>query len=740
MGDEKKSFLEEFKELGFEVVTENKTNVLGRCPFHEPSESSLLVSKETGEFRCVEKGCKAFKGGWIDDYSKLLFGLPPKERPSPSVEAVIAQAEEKVQAVIKEVDEAIDVELSSAGRPENVGKKIRFRATSAGKDLNPFATPCTVKFTCSMGLRICSLCSIGQNSGKLDFTVDPKNIDILRMIEVSEDQQKTFIHKAAKVYPKCPRYTAKIDTHYTVENVRLMPEISFSSDNDAEYTIKQAYYVGHGLKTNTTYQFDAVPHPSPKDQVLTFLLHKAKSVQDTIDTFKMTPDVMEKLKIFQVKDNVELKMFEIASDLTANVTRIYQRESLIQMIDLIYHSVLQFRFQGHLLKKGWTEGLIIGDTRCGKTETVTRLIEHYRAGEISSGENCSFAGLIGGLQQTGSRWSITWGKLPLNDRRLFVIDEISGMPLEDIGKMSGVRSSGIAEITKVQSEKTFARARQLWMGNPRESRALGSYDTGVQAISSLIGRPEDIARFDIAIAVASGDVPLDVINQLKSRDVEHRYTTDLCNKLVMWAWSRKSKDVVITKEAEELCLRLASEMGKKYSSQIPLVEPSEQRVKIMRLSVACAARLFSTLTGEDLVVMPIHVQYVYELLERLYASPALNYAAYSKAKLMEKSMKNEDEVKYIITGYGPSLVDGLLNHSHFSLQDLEDLFDLGKKELKSIVAKLIKNRALRHSYSKYVKTPAFIEMLRKLQEDGVSEPPAYDSPMDKSFATQEELL
>ena len=615
----------------------------------------------------------------------------------------------------------IETSLNEATKPELIGRKVSFKCTVAGRDLQPYAAPRDVTFTCRMGLKICGLCSIGNNNGTLKYSVDSASPEVLKLINVTDEQQKNWLRKAAAVYPGCPRFNLTVDSHQTIEDVTLTPEVNFSADANTEYVLRQGFVVGHGIKTNAPYLFEGIPVPNPKNQYVTFILPKSSPAEDTISSFVLTPEIHESLRVFQLgaEQKPAEKMEEIATDLAINVTKIYERNRLINVIDMVYHSALQFYFQGKLLKKGWVEALVIGDTRCGKTETITRMIEHYKAGDISTGENTSYAGLVGGLQQTGSRWSITWGKLPLNDKRIFIIDEISGMPVDDIGKMSGVRSSGIAEIVKVQTEKTFARTRLIWLGNPRSPRPLSSYDTGVQAISDLIGRPEDIARFDIACSVASGEVSNEVINSYTRPAIEHKYTSDLCHKLIIWAWSLKPNQVVITEEAEKLCLKLSSQMGQKYSANIPLVEPAEQRVKIMRLAVSCAARLYSTTDGKSLEVLPCHVEYVYQLLETVYNSSSMNYGAYSKAKLEDQYLKDEKIVTEIVMNGGSDFVDGMLRAGYFRLSDLEDILNMEKKEVKSLIAILVRNRALKHVNTAYVKTPAFIQLLRKLQNVGI---------------------
>src|SRR6056297_4091570 len=161
--------------------------------------------------------------------------------------------------------------------------------------------------------------------------------------------------------------------------------------------------------------------------------------------------------------------------------------------------------------------------------------------------------------------------------------------------MSGVRSSGVAEITKIQTEKTHSRTRLLWISNSRDGRPLKEYGFGIWAIKKLIGKSEDIARFELAVACASEDVPMSEINKKMELHgkVKHQYKWNLCKDLILWGWSRKKEDVEFDKDAIQLILDLATEMGEQYSSKIPLVEGANQRIKLARLAISVAVRTFS---------------------------------------------------------------------------------------------------------------------------------------------------
>ena len=262
-------------------------------------------------------------------------------------------------------------------------------------------------------------------------------------------------------------------------------------------------------------------------------------------------------------------------------------------MDLVYHTPISFMFQEQQVKRGWGECLIIGDSGQAKTTVVERLMAHYRCGELLSGESTKRTGLVYSIQQTGSKssWSLIWGAMPLNDGGLLTVDELSGMSEDDLAKMSDVRSSGIAKATGVVTAETTSRTRMIFISNPRNGRQLKAESYGVMSILKLFGKAEDVRRLDFAVAVASGEVDADIVNRNISDMpvVEHRYTSDLCNTRVLWAWSRRPDNIVFTQEAAIKILELASKMGKKYSSRIPLVEPADQRIKIARLSASAAA-------------------------------------------------------------------------------------------------------------------------------------------------------
>jgi len=412
-------------------------------------------------------------------------------------------------------------------------------------------------------------------------------------------------------------------------------------------------------------------------------------------------------------ETLTAKLEHIYQDLSVNVTKIYGRQNLHLAIDLSFHSVLEFKVGGRHVKKGYVESLIVGDTRCGKTETAQRLVEHYQLGTVSGGENSSFAGLVGGLQQIRDRWQITWGKIPINDRRLLIIDEVSGIEPDEIAQMSGVRSSGVAEITKIHTEKTSARTRLVWMSNPRKPISINHFNNGIELIKDVIGKPEDIARFDFAIILELNDVDFDLINSLSTARLPHIYTSELCRNLILWAWSRKANEIYFDNAALDALYACSKQLYDKYSPEFPLVNPSEQKLKIARLAVALACRVFSTPDGIRVLVLPEHVEYITNFLNDQYDSKFFGLDMWSKNRREESDIKNEDVVRTELGIFTNNMLTQFLDMTQFNVRDLEDLLGCDIGQAKNFMHLLIKNNAVKKFYRNYIKTPALIRILRE---------------------------
>jgi len=418
---------------------------------------------------------------------------------------------------------------------------------------------------------------------------------------------------------------------------------------------------------------------------------------------------------------IKEKLEAFDRELTEVGLRIYERHYVATAALLTYCSVLRFNFQGRVLPRGWLDILILGDTRCGKSAIVEGIVSGIRMGEFLKCENTSFAGLVGGLQQIGSRtkWDIVWGKIPLNNGKLLAADEMSSLDLDDIGNMSAVRSSGVAEVVKVQSGITRAATRLIWISNPRSDRSMSSYTFGVHAVAELIGRPEDIARFDFVVGVRSDDVPISKINA-NVKDVIYAARWDELRNLVRWIWSLRPQDVIFSDKTIEAVLSTASEQSKTYCSSVPLVEPNEQRIRVARVATAVAGRCYSE-QGGKLIVKPEHVEYADFFMRSCFNSRAIGYKSFSDATKQdaEEMARCSGDVITQIIRFSDKRKRGiklLLSVDSFSMADMETFFNLPRMEARHMLSMLMQEGCVIRKKGQHYKTEAGIRVLEKARD------------------------
>ena len=627
---------------------------------------------------------------------------------------------------ISEFDgEAIEVNLYQAAREDLIGKKIRVRALVTGKD-GPFAVPKRIRLTCSAGKKDCDGCPANISDGIREEVIPPYSKYILEMLVVGKQAHLPMFKEIFNTSCRVAKDFEVMESQ-NIEDIRLMPEVDMGSDS-VSYTHRQAYYVGFDLTQNQLYDFTGMTVIDPRNNTVTHvfweaeLVHKTDAIPDMSESIiidGVEAPIKDQLKIFQPLSDQTVfdKLNEIYKDFEYNVTKIVKRKPIIQAIDITYHSPLAFHLDDEFEKKGWMDTLIIGDTHCGKTRTMKALREHYHAGEIYDGTHISIVGIIGGyVNLVGSSRTPKYvmGVWPLNDRRLVCLDELSGMDKEAFGQLTSVRSEGIAETTKQgQRNRLPARVRFICLSNPRNNKAIPDYPYGVQAVKELIGEDADISRYDTVLIAAGNEVKISDINNKSSEPTPHIYTTEKCNLMIRWAWSRKPTNIKITDEAYELIKVSAQEMANTYSAQIPIVLGQSQRKKIARVAIAIATRLYSTDDGENVIVLKDHVEAAMKMFSDFYDTPAMGYHLYSANMRRQNTLPNVEGVikllsenRYMVYEYLVSSKRGTITRS-----DIAAYSGLPDVSVHALFAELIRYRCITKKTRDYKCTPAFLDFL-----------------------------
>ncbi|HDK42908.1 MAG TPA: hypothetical protein ENG87_05995 [Candidatus Pacearchaeota archaeon] len=608
------------------------------------------------------------------------------------------------------------ITLEQASKTKYYRTPVNIQVHITGKAVLPYQIPKKIKIQCKPK-RSCGNCYIKKNKTNLLF-LKKNNPELIKFINTNEIHFGNIIKKMYDIPYRC-------DLKYDITDVYTIEEVYLNElhrENIKSNISRIGYCINTSLETNNIYMIDCFTYPEPKSQKIVNIITNSKKIKSNIECFELTLKEKKILNKFNPlyknkksdENDVNIiysfleKLYEIYS---GNVTRIYKRFDLHMAIDLVFHSPLQFYFNNEFVHKGWLETMIIGDTRCGKGFVSESFVKYYNFGEIVSGENVSFAGLVGGIQQISGRWVATWGKIPLNNRKLVIIDESGEIDPKDFSRLSRIRSEGIAEITKIHTERTQAMTRLIFLTNPK-NRMVNTYSFGIETVNDLIENAEDISRFDYILVVSQNEVNISEIN--KTRKIVSNPYEEIDPILIQWIWSRKPEQIIFEKETTDTILKLAIKLGNIYSSKIPLIQGENIRIKLAKISAAIAGRLFSH-DKNDLVVKSSHVKAAYVFLNMIYKKPCSGYYYLSQLHKETQEIYNQGSFEDYINSFEnkPDLIHYFISNNYITVTDISECINQPKEIAKEIISKLLHHRCVTKRYTFYVKNQCFNNWLRK---------------------------
>lgn len=696
--------------------------------------------------------------GDINDYIMLhsnesnimhtLIQNPDKDNPSCKLYTPVFQKLELTD------DEPIYYDLAESINAKLVGTRIKTTGIVVSLDTAPYVIPKQVFASCDRSQKFCSICGIFKNKEDHLYTINSESINILDLVNSKKSSQRESLIDFLSIPKKCPVVEFHPHTYYNCEDSRVAPQLEITN-RAADRLMQPAVVISKEdkLDLNEAYEFVGRNWPSPQTQQSTLVLSDYIQTTDTLSLYKLTEEYVERLKIFQPTnpdgatewsvEYISSKLDEIYSDLSANVTRIFQRDKLHLAVDLAYHSPLFINFDGRDVK-GWVEILIIGDTAQGKSDVARYLQDHYKLGEKIESKNATVAGLLGGLQKSGEKWFVTWGVIPTHDKRLVIMEELKGASTDVISKLTDMRSSGVAEIPKIEKRRAHARTRLLAISNSRSGRALSSYSFGVETVKELIGALEDVRRFDFALLLSQNEIDNKILNQLQVNRpiVEHKFTADLCRNLILWAWTSECE---FEEGAESLCLDVASKISGEFTDAIPLVDKGSMRFKVARLAAALAARTFSFIRTNvsmkenvnnesvknvkefendsdgskseyKILIRSCHVEYIYNLIMEIYSNNVFGYRDYTTNMIEQETISenglNEIKHELKLLSNGKEFCKKLLYVNSIDQVDIQDFASCDREVANNLISLLVRKNALHRIKGRYYKSTQFIEFLK----------------------------
>lgn len=479
-------------------------------------------------------------------------------------------------------------------------------------------------------------------------------------------------------------------------------------ERDVPYVVQRCFYIGKWIDTNVPYEFDIIPTTQVRTQRTVGIIVKAVPVSLSFESQTFTEEELATLQIFKPTEGqtVTEKLNEIAESCAKHYTQIYNRPDWHIVALLTWCCPLGWKFPNEKeTQRGWLNTLALGDTETGKSKVTRAFQQLSRCGQIVNAENCTYVGLVGGAVKMGrDQLMLRWGRIPLCDKQLVVIEELSGLTVDQISHMSDVRSSGVARIDKGGlSAETNARTRLLVLSNVRNpNKTLASYPSGVRAVQELVGHGEDIARFDLIITLVDADVSVEIINTpVRQKRGDRDFEPADFQRLVQFIWTLKPEQIHFTTEAYLTCLELTKDLSVEYHPAVPLFKGGSGRYKIARIAAAIATLQFSwDIEQRKVIVNEEHIEAAVDLLRQIYNKAPLRYDEWSKQMFDRAEVKDEEEIIKKIELVLPNAkkrskaIESLMHSGKFSRDELCAVASIPITPADDLIGVLLRNRVL----------------------------------------------
>lgn len=579
-----------------------------------------------------------------------------------------------------------------------------------GTDPKTYTIPIKLKPVCR-NPQCQKACPAQNNSSDIAFDVDPRQL--VQFIDSSDNVQDRFLQKILG----CKEITAEPTEYVNAQKILFQESASFM-DGLEESSFEHRYgiylYESQRLAPTQKYNFDCNRVADPRSQQNYYVIREAKPVSSS------TTDVSSKefesvVNYFKGISSGEKTLQDVLKkhyDIWMPALNIEGRLDLFGSLVMTYLSVTEIIWRGGRLK-GWLDTMVIGDTRTGKSQMAQRFVKTIRKGSYINGENARATGVIGGVTQIGGSWVITWGAIPMNDKGLLIVDEASGLSVDDIKDLSATRSSGAVTINKIAKGEARARTRLFWLSNPRSGKNLEDfYWRGYGAFTEFIPVVEDQARYDLVLTAAREDVP-QLVGFMDEGDPP---PVDKWQALVEYAWSVTAENILIDKQLAAHIAQAARDLDNDYGGG-PLVVGVAVHEKLIRLSCAIAILCGSIIPESGkLWLKDKHVDFAAEFLRMLFDKPSLDYKNYINEyrKAQKKRSENTKYIRTIVVQYPALKV--LLSSNVFRGNQLREVLGVEQNEASKIISELLRKGLLKVTGSgAYAPDKLLIEIAKQME-------------------------
>ena len=447
------------------------------------------------------------------------------------------------------------------------------------------------------------------------YTVNDNNIeDMLYLMDsnLKEEQVRKNILGLCKIPPSEAGIVIKNKSHATVYKSTVVSYGSVKA-TPIEIDVYSKQPLENGKKYNLT--FKPVQHPL-RQQEIVLIGKDVVNIDGEIENFKMSDEVKDSLRVFQIGNNVDEGM-EKLFDYDKGYVGGEADRNITQTVDLVYNTPLHIKV-GKSVIRGTLDAFMVGETRTGKSHTSKIKRDVYNLGSVINLGTTTIAGLIGGTNKATNKTKI--GLLPREHKNLVIMEEFSSMKDNAfIKSMTEIRSSNEVRIVRVDTDiRVPCQLRMLTISNPKSrqggaGRSMKSYPNGIEILLELIDSPEDIARYDFFTLVPEPDEYISFMDKDYAKLPLEAY-----RNRVRWAWTRKPDQIVMDVDTQKYLWNKSVELNRTYNTHVRLFG-TEAWMKIARIAVASAIMLVSTDdTFENVVVKKEHIDWATNFLVRIY--------------------------------------------------------------------------------------------------------------------------
>jgi len=473
-------------------------------------------------------------------------------------------------------------------------------------------------------------------------------------------------------------------------------------------------YTDEKLEAGKNYQiiYKVVPHPMKGQQQVLIVL-EVKESSDVITSFTVTSEVCKELAEFQSKPFKELV------EAQKSYVKFDVDNKLLGLIDLWYHTPRAFNFGRFENIKGYLDGLIVAESRVGKSSTAQALSEVYGLAQIASlaGSAATPAGLVGGSVKAGSGSAIRPGLIPRMHNKAIIFEELAKAGYRLMPELTDIRSSGLVRINRSTGDLTLpAAVRILFLSNAKAdeegiARPIASYPNGISIIKPLVGSIEDIARFDFIYVLGESANDIDPLWEPPVGFTKHQLQTR-----IRWIWSRKPEQIKISKEMEIYIVELSKKLNAKYQCSLKIFS-TETWKKLSRLAVAIAGYMVSTdLDYENIIVKKEHINIAASLLISLYDNPIFKLKEFvdEERKRMNCTTRDIAVITELYSRY-PAVLKYLENNNNVAKNTLMTISGLDALLFNDVVQRLSTEYFVTMTKDKISATPKFYTSMKKLR-------------------------